>query len=94
MMRAILLDWMMEVSSEFLMKRETYHLAVMYVDKYLSKLTILKQELQLLGVTSMFIASKMEVYIISHNFLIRKYIQPKLLILVNLQIMDTQVNRY
>ncbi|KAM3142797.1 hypothetical protein pb186bvf_005181 [Paramecium bursaria] len=60
MMRAILLDWMMEVSSEFLMKRETYHLAVMYVDKYLSKLTILKSELQLLGVTSMFIASKME----------------------------------
>ena len=42
MMRAILLDWMMEVSSEFLMKRETYHLAVMYVDKYLSKHTILK----------------------------------------------------
>jgi len=35
-MRAILLDWMMEVCAEFNLKRETFHLAVIYVDRYLS----------------------------------------------------------
>jgi cyclin E len=35
-MRAILLDWMMEVCMEFTLKRETFHLAVNYVDRYLS----------------------------------------------------------
>lgn len=34
-MRAILIDWMMEVSSEFTLKRETFHLSVRYVDFYL-----------------------------------------------------------
>lgn len=37
MMRAILLDWMMEVCTEFHMKRETYNLSLQYVDLYLSK---------------------------------------------------------
>ncbi len=32
-MRAILIDWMMEVSHEFLLGRETLHLAVTYVDR-------------------------------------------------------------
>jgi hypothetical protein len=36
-MRAILLDWMMQFSSEFCLKRETFHLAVCYVDVYLQK---------------------------------------------------------
>jgi cyclin A len=35
-MRSILLDWMMEVSSEFAMKRETFHYSVNYVDRYLT----------------------------------------------------------
>lgn len=34
--RAILLDWMMEVCQEFLLKRETFYLAQNYVDRYLS----------------------------------------------------------
>lgn len=44
-MRAILLDWMMEVCTEFKMKRETYYLAVCYVDKYLSLQVTSKTEL-------------------------------------------------
>jgi len=30
--RAILVDWVMEVCSEFLLQRKTFHLAVMYID--------------------------------------------------------------
>jgi hypothetical protein len=61
MMRAILIDWMMEVSSEFCLKRETFHIALNYVDRYLSIVpNVPKWDLQLVGLTSMFIASKME----------------------------------
>lgn len=35
-MRPILFDWLMEVSQEFHLGRETYHLACNYVDRYLS----------------------------------------------------------
>lgn len=60
-MRAILVDWMMEVWNEFTLKRETFHYAVNYVDRFLSsKHNIRKEELQLVGVTSMFMAAKME----------------------------------
>jgi hypothetical protein len=60
-MRAILLDWMMEVAKEYQLKRETYHLSVNYLDRYLSKsCNIQKHQLQLVGVTSLYIASKFE----------------------------------
>jgi hypothetical protein len=61
MMRAILFDWMMEVCNEYQLKRETFYLSANYVDRYLSKvINIPKQELQLVGVTSLYMASKME----------------------------------
>ena len=61
-MRAILIDWMMEVCNEFTLKRETFHLAVNYVDRILSlSCNVQKNELQLIGVVSMFLASKIEV---------------------------------
>lgn len=78
-MRSILYDWMMEVSQEFSLGRESMHLAVNYVDRMLSKCTLRTEEyctgtmetemhtkfihrgnLQLLGVTCLFIASKLE----------------------------------
>jgi len=61
MMRSILLDWMMEVCMEFKLKRETFHLAASYVDRYLSLVPKIERNLlQLIGVTSLWIASKME----------------------------------
>lgn len=61
LMRAILLDWMMEVCSEFTLKRETYYLSVSYVDRYLSACAeVKKAEFQLLGLTAMFLAAKAE----------------------------------
>jgi hypothetical protein len=60
-MRTILLDWMMEVCAEFNLKRETFHYAVNYVDRYLTiSPAIDKSTLQLIGVSSMFIAAKVE----------------------------------
>jgi len=62
MMRAILLDWMMEVCMEFTLKRETFHYAVNYVDRHLNACPhIQKWELQLVGVTAMYLAAKVEV---------------------------------
>jgi len=60
-MRTVLFDWMMEVCSEFTLKRETYHLAINYVDRYLSKVrNVEKHKLQLIGLCAMYIASKNE----------------------------------
>lgn len=55
------MDWMMEVCMEFQLKRETYHIAVNLVDRFLSTVhDIQKIELQLLGVSSLYISSKIE----------------------------------
>jgi cyclin E len=61
LMRAILIDWMMEVCNEFTLKRETFYYSLNYVDRFLSvHENIRKEELQLIGVTAMFMAAKME----------------------------------
>jgi len=61
-MRAILFDWMMEVCMEFGLKRETYHYSINYVDRYMSTVkSVQKSELQLIGVTALYMAAKVEV---------------------------------
>lgn len=61
-MRAILLDWLIEVCEVYKMRRETYYLAVDYLDRYLTNVVdcIPKNHLQLIGVTCLFIAAKVE----------------------------------
>ncbi|KAH0988423.1 hypothetical protein GBA52_015600 [Prunus armeniaca] len=59
-MRAVLVDWLVEVAEEYKLLPDTLHLSVSYIDKYLSINVVNKQKLQLLGVASMFIASKYE----------------------------------
>jgi len=62
LMRAILIDWLQDVSMGFTLKRETLHYAINYIDRYLSVVpNVDKKSFQLLGVTSLYIASKMEV---------------------------------
>ncbi len=35
-MREILIDWLMEVSEEFMIKRDTLYVSVSFIDRYLS----------------------------------------------------------
>lgn len=60
-MRAILFDWLIEVCEVYKLHRETYYLTIDYVDRYLTiKHNISKNQLQLIGITCLFIASKVE----------------------------------
>ncbi|CAH2104162.1 unnamed protein product [Euphydryas editha] len=67
-MRALLIDWMVEVQESFELNHETLYLAVKLVDLYLTRSSkmlpekeqLTKDDLQLLGASSMFIASKFD----------------------------------
>jgi len=59
-MRCILVDWLVEVNDEYRLNSETLHLAVNYMDRFLSVMTVVRAKLQLVGTTALFIASKFE----------------------------------
>ncbi|TNV73827.1 hypothetical protein FGO68_gene7342 [Halteria grandinella] len=59
-MRILLIDWLMEVCDEFALCRETFQLAVLYTDLYLSRILCDIHQLQLLGASSLLMASKLE----------------------------------
>ncbi|RDX60205.1 putative cyclin-A3-1, partial [Mucuna pruriens] len=59
-MRAILVDWLVDVAEEYKLLSETLHLSVLYIDRFLSVNHVNKLRLQLLGVSSMLVASKYE----------------------------------
>ena len=59
-MRSILVDWLIEVSEEFSLDNRTLYLAVSYVDRFLSIMSVQRGKLQLVGVASLFIAAKFE----------------------------------
>ncbi|KAK3163204.1 hypothetical protein QOZ80_1AG0000590 [Eleusine coracana subsp. coracana] len=59
-MRAILIDWLVEVAEEYRLVPDTLYLTVNYIDRYLSGNEINRQRLQLLGVACMLIAAKYE----------------------------------
>ncbi|KAK7310823.1 hypothetical protein RJT34_08574 [Clitoria ternatea] len=59
-MRGILVDWLVEVAEEYKLLSDTLHLSVSYIDRFLSVKPVSKSRLQLLGVSSMLIASKYE----------------------------------
>ncbi|XP_058079434.1 G2/mitotic-specific cyclin S13-7-like [Magnolia sinica] len=59
-MRSILVDWLIEVHKKFELMPETLYLTIHIVDRYLSMKTVLRRELQLVGMTAMLIACKYE----------------------------------
>jgi cyclin B len=59
-MRAILIDWLIEVHLKFKLVSETMYVTVNVIDRFLAKKSIPRNKLQLVGVTAMFIASKYE----------------------------------
>jgi len=59
-MRAILVDWLVEVQESFELNHETLYTAVKMVDIYLSKKQVKKEDLQLIGATTCLIACKVD----------------------------------
>lgn len=59
-MRAILIDWLTEVHLKFELMPETLYLTINIVDRFLSMKVVPRRELQLVGISSMLLASKYE----------------------------------
>ncbi|KAJ3065339.1 G2/mitotic-specific cyclin [Podochytrium sp. JEL0797] len=59
-MRDILVDWLIDIHNKFRLLPETLYLAVNIIDRFLSLRVVSLVKLQLVGITSMFIASKYE----------------------------------
>ena len=59
-MRGILVDWLIEVHAKFRLLPETLFLCVNLIDRFLSARSIGMENLQLVGVTALLIASKYE----------------------------------
>ncbi|CAJ0595568.1 unnamed protein product [Cylicocyclus nassatus] len=59
-MRSILVDWLIQVHTRFHLLPETLHLTIYLLDIMLSRTKVDKNELQLVGVSSMLVASKYE----------------------------------
>ncbi|KAM4532137.1 G2/mitotic-specific cyclin-B1 [Fundulus diaphanus] len=59
-MRAILIDWLVQVYLKFRLLQETMYMTVGIIDRFLQDHPVPKKQLQLVGVTAMFLASKYE----------------------------------
>ncbi|XP_062470976.1 cyclin-A1 [Pezoporus occidentalis] len=59
-MRAILVDWLVEVGEEYKLRTETLYLAVNFLDRFLSCMSVLRGKLQLVGTAAMLLAAKYE----------------------------------
>lgn len=59
-MRTTLLDWVVDIHLKFKMFPRTLFLIAAIIDKYLSLKTVRKEELQLVGAASIFLAAKYE----------------------------------
>ncbi|XP_051138738.1 G2/mitotic-specific cyclin-1-like [Andrographis paniculata] len=59
-MRAILVDWLVQVHEKFELSQETLYLTINILDRYLAAKITSRGELQLVGLSSMLIASKYE----------------------------------
>uniref|UniRef100_F7B8E5 Cyclin A1 n=1 Tax=Ornithorhynchus anatinus TaxID=9258 RepID=F7B8E5_ORNAN len=59
-MRTILVDWLVEVGEEYKLRAETLYLAINYLDRFLSCMSVLRGKLQLVGTAAILLASKYE----------------------------------
>ncbi|EMP25300.1 Cyclin-A1, partial [Chelonia mydas] len=59
-MRAILVDWLVEVGQEYKLRTETLYLAVNFLDRFLSCMSVLRGKLQLVGTAAILLAAKYE----------------------------------
>ncbi|XP_062102752.1 G2/mitotic-specific cyclin-2 isoform X2 [Humulus lupulus] len=59
-MRSILIDWLIEVHDKFELLKETLFLTINLIDRFLSKQTVARKKLQLVGLVAMLLACKYE----------------------------------
>ncbi|KAL2952491.1 hypothetical protein AAZX31_19G114300 [Glycine max] len=59
-MRAILVDWLIDVHTKFELSLETLYLTINIIDRFLAVKTVPRRELQLVGISAMLMASKYE----------------------------------
>ncbi|KAJ8266688.1 hypothetical protein GJAV_G00133490 [Gymnothorax javanicus] len=59
-MRVVLVDWLVEVGEEYKLCAETIYLAVNYLDRFLSCMSVLRGKLQLVGTAAILLAAKYE----------------------------------
>ncbi|XP_021286399.1 G2/mitotic-specific cyclin-2-like isoform X2 [Herrania umbratica] len=59
-MRAILIDWLIEVHYKFQLMDETLFLTINLIDRFLEHCTVIRKKLQLVGMTAMLLACKYE----------------------------------
>ena len=63
-MRIVLINWLIEVHTKLNFKEETFYTTIYIMDAYLSRKFIQRKKFQLLGVTALYIATKLnEIYI-------------------------------
>lgn len=58
--RAFLIDWLVSIHGKFKLVQETLYISVNLIDRYLEKRSVNKKQLQLVGITAIFIAAKYE----------------------------------
>ncbi|CAG9333096.1 unnamed protein product [Blepharisma stoltei] len=58
--RAVLIDWIISAHKHFKLLTETLFLTVYLIDRYLEKRAVTRQQLQLVGVTALFVSAKYE----------------------------------
>ncbi|NXP73475.1 CCNA1 protein, partial [Ramphastos sulfuratus] len=59
-MRAVLVDWLVDVGEEYKLQTETLYLAVNFLDRFLSCMSVLRGKLQLVGTAAILLAAKCE----------------------------------
>ncbi|XP_038721663.1 G2/mitotic-specific cyclin-2-like [Tripterygium wilfordii] len=59
-MRAILIDWLIEVHDKFDLMKETLFLTINLIDRFLSQQSVIKKRLQLVGLVALLLACKYE----------------------------------
>ena len=76
-MRAILIDWLVQVHLKFKLLPETLFMTVSLIDKYLEKCQVDRENLQLVGISALFISSKYEEIYPPHTKVREPQIQKK-----------------
>ncbi|XP_054825160.1 G2/mitotic-specific cyclin-1-like [Prosopis cineraria] len=59
-MRAVLIDWLIEVHDKFDLMQETLFLTINLIDRFLEKQNVMRKKLQLVGLVAMLLACKYE----------------------------------